>query len=274
MKNLEGKVAVVTGAAAGMGKAIAGMLMAEGCKVALLDVNKSELDKTTAELKETGTCESFVCDISDRIAVYETASLVKKKLGMVAVLINNAGIVKAKALLELEDDAIQKTIDVNLTSMFWTCKAYLPDMIDQHEGHVVNIASAGGLLAIPNLSAYCASKSGVIGFTDAARQEMSKMNANVGFTYVCPNTVGTGMFEGSKMVAGTELLSPESVAAQVIKAIKKNTPMVALPNLPVKVITPLVKWLLPIRAMDLVNKTLGMWDANDSWKGHASKKGV
>ena len=140
-------------------------------------------------------------------------------------------------------------------------------MIAQNSGHVVNVASAGGILALPNLSAYCASKFGVVGLTDSLRQEMKKRKARVGFTVVCPNTVGTGMFAGSKMVAGTQLLEPDDVAAKIVAGIRKNKSMVAVPSLPVKILTPLTKVLLPIPVMDRLNQMLGMWRANDTWTG-------
>jgi hypothetical protein len=143
-------------------------------------------------------------------------------------------------------------------------------MIAQNSGHVVNVASAGGILALPNLSAYCASKFGVVGFTDALRQEMKKRKCTIGFTAVCPNTVGTGMFAGSKMVAGTRLLDPEAVAAKIVAGIRKNKAMVAVPSLPVKILTPLTKVLLPISLMDRLNQALGMWRANDTWTGRDS----
>ena len=267
MKDLKGKVAVVTGAAMGMGKSLAGMLLDEGCKVVLVDIKKKELKATADELSKKGVCASYLCDISDRQAVYDLAGKVKNDLGVVSILINNAGIVKAGELMDLSDDIVQKIMDINLTAMFWTCKAFLPDMIKKNEGHVVNFASAGGILAIPNLSAYCASKFGVIGFTDAVRQEMKKHKINVGFTSVCPNTVGTGMFDGADMVVGTKLLKPEEVTKKVVKAIKKNKAMVAVPNIPVKFLTPLTKVLLPIHVMDRMNGLLGMWTANDTTTG-------
>ncbi len=275
MKKLNGKVAVVTGAAMGMGRCIAGMLLGEGCKVALLDVNLQALDETRAAFADLGHCEAFVCDVSDREAVYATAKAVKGALGPVSILINNAGIVRAGELMSLEDTLIEKTININLTSMLWTCKAYLPDMVSRNDGHVVNMASAGGILAIPNLSVYCASKFGVIGLSDALRQEMAKNKNNIGVTFVCPNTVNTGMFDGSRMVAGTTLLTAEKVAAEVIKAIRKNKAMVAVPNVPVKILTPLTKLMLPIKLMDLMNRMLGMWRANDTWTGkQTTEKGV
>lgn len=271
MKKMKGKVAVVTGAAMGMGRCIAGMLLGEGCRVALLDISAVALENAKADLKDLGDCETFVCDVSSRDEVYATARAVRDVMGPVSILVNNAGIVHAAPLLELSDDIIEKMINVNLTAMFWMCKAYLPDMVTANEGHVVNMASAGGILALPNLSAYCASKFGVVGFSDALRQEMRKAGHQIGVTYVCPNTVNTGMFEGSQMVAGTVMLRPENVATEVIKAIRKNTAMVAVPNVPVKFATPLTKLLLPIKLMDFLNKVLGMWKANDTWEGRQAE---
>jgi all-trans-retinol dehydrogenase (NAD+) len=267
MKHLSGKVAVVTGAAMGMGKCISELLLKEGCKVALVDINRDILKKTQSELSPIGFCESYVCDISDPAEVSTLAMKIEKSMGTVSVLVNNAGIVVAKGLLEMDEIQIKKILDVNLTSMFWTTKAFLPGMISHDEGHVVNVASAGGILALPNLAAYCASKFGVIGFTDSLRQEMKKNKHHIGFTYVCPNTVGTGMFEGSKMATGTRELNPRDVSKKIIKSIKKNQAALAIPSIPVKFLTPLTKLILPVNVMDFLNRLLGLWRINDSWKG-------
>jgi len=267
MKHLSGKVAVVTGAAMGMGKCISELLLKEGCKVALVDINKDVLKKTESELSPGDLCESYVCDISDPLEVSALASKIENRMGTVSILVNNAGIVVAKGLLEMDDTQIKRILDVNLAAMFWTTKAFLPGMISQNKGHVVNIASAGGILALPNLAAYCASKFGVIGFTDSLRQEMKKNKHQIGFTYVCPNTVGTGMFEGSKMVTGTRELNPRDVSKKVINSIRKNQAALAIPSLPVKYLTPLFKLILPVNLMDFLNRLLGMWNLNDSWKG-------
>lgn len=271
MKVLRGKVALVTGAAMGMGKSLADMLLDEGCILALVDVNNKELEKTVGELSKKGTCKTYVCDISNRKSVYALADSVKKDLGPVSLLVNNAGIMKAAELLDLDDELIDKMLQVNLASMFWMCKAFLPGMIKMEEGHVVNLASAGGILAIPNLTAYCASKFGVVGFSDALRQEMKKNRWKVGVSCVCPNTVGTGMFDGAKMVAGTRLLKTEQVTKKVLKGIKKNRAMVAVPSVSVKFVTPLLKLLLPVHVMDRLNSILGMWHANDTTMGRMGK---
>jgi short-subunit dehydrogenase len=253
----------------GMGRDLSRKLLREGCAVALVDLRQDALGEAEEDLRSLGPCRGYVCDISDRDAVYALAGRIEADLEPPAILVNNAGVVTARPLLDLDDAAIERMIRVNLTALFWTCKAFLPSMLRRGEGHIVNIASAGGILAIPNLSAYCASKFGVIGFTDSLRQEMRKMGANVGVTVVCPNTVSTGMFEGSKMVAGTQMLKPEEVTTRVVEAIRKNRAMVAVPSVPVKFVTPLLKVLLPIKAMDWLNAALGMADANDTWTGRS-----
>lgn len=267
MKNLNDSVAVVTGAAMGMGRSLSELLLKEGCRLALVDINETALKKTAEELSSLGTCETFICDISDRESISQLAKNVTGKMGDVSILVNNAGIVKAGSIEEMDNDTIEKLLTINLTSQFWTIKAFLPSIKKKPEGHIVNYASAGGILAIPWISAYCASKFGVIGLTDALRQEMKKLKLPIGVTMVCPNTVSTGMFDGSKMVTGTRMLSTDSVTKKVLKAIKKNKAMVAVPNIPVKILTPLSKVLLPIKVMDRLNKLLGMWDANDTWQG-------
>ncbi len=267
MKNLKNSVAVVTGAAMGMGRSLSELLLKEGCRIALVDINEAALKKTAEELSSQGTCETFVCDISDRESISKLAKDVTAKMGDVSILVNNAGIVKAGSIEEMDNDTIEKLLTINLTSQFWTTKAFLPSIKKNPEGHIVNYASAGGILAIPWISAYCASKFGVVGFTDALRQEMKKLKLPIGVTMVCPNTVSTGMFEGSKMVTGTSMLSTDSVTKKVLKAIKKNKAMVAVPFIPVRILTPLSKVLLPIKVMDRLNKFLGMWDANDTWQG-------
>jgi len=267
MKQLNGEIALVTGAAMGMGREIAALLLAEGCRVALVDINTEALAEARRSLARWGICQAFTCDIADHDQVRELAGAVARDLGTVAILVNNAGIVRAAPLLALGDEDIERMIRINLTSQFWTCRAFLPGMRQAGYGHVVNMASAGGLLAIPSLTAYCASKFGVVGFSDALRQELKKDRCAIGVTCVCPNTVSTGMFAGAASVRGTRLLDPAAVAAQVVRAIRRNQAMVGVPSVPVKILTPLLKALLPVAVMDRINALMGMWHVNDSWTG-------
>jgi short-subunit dehydrogenase len=273
MKHLTGKVALVTGAAMGMGREISALLLAQGCRVAMVDIDPDALARAREPLSKTGECYAFVCDIGDRDHVHDLAASVEQTLGPVNILVNNAGIVRAALLLDLADKDIESMIRVNLTSLFWTCRAFLPGMRASGPGHIVNMASAGGLLAIPALTAYCASKFGVVGFSDALRQELKRERLPIGVTCVCPNTVGTGMFAGARTVHGTRLLRPEMVAAKVIQAIRRNQPLVGVPSLPVQILTPLLKALFPVAAMDRINQMMGMWHINDSWHGRGSSGG-
>lgn len=267
MRNLTGKTALITGAAKGMGRSLAELLLSEGCKVALVDLDQATLAVTQKELSAKGTCSEFVCDITDEAAVNKLAKDVEAALGPVSILVNNAGIVKAAPVTELSEKDVALMINVNLTAMFRTCRIFIDQMMAAGEGHIINMASAGGILAIPNLSAYAATKFGVIGFSDALRQEMKKEGRPIGVTYVCPNTVNTGMFSGSKMVKGTSMLTPETVTRHILKALKKNRPLCAVPNFSLRVAIPLMKLILPINSMDRLNRNLGMWSINDSWKG-------
>ena len=267
MRNLRHKTVVVTGAAMGLGRALSRDLVTEGCRVALVDVNEAALEKTRKESFAAEEAQSFVCDVSDRQAVYELAGRVRAAMGPVSILVNNAGLMRAAPLMELDDHAIERMISVNLTAQFWTVKAFLPQMLECGEGNVVNVASAGGLLALPSLSAYCASKFGVVGFSDALRQEAKRYKWPVTVTCVCPNTVNTGMFDGARMVAGTRMLDAEAVSRHIMNGIRKNRSYVAIPNVAVGFLTPLTKVLLPTAAMDQLNRLLGMWSANDSTVG-------
>jgi all-trans-retinol dehydrogenase (NAD+) len=269
MKSLRNKTAVVTGAAMGLGRVLSRLLLNEGCRMALVDVNAVALDEAGRELSATGEAMSFACDISDRDQVYKLAGRVRDQIGPASILVNNAGIMRAAPIMELDDGAIARMISVNLTAQFWTAKAFIPQMLECGEGHMVNVASAGGLLAIPSLSAYCASKFGVVGFTDALRQEAKRCKWPVTVTCVCPNTVNTGMFAGARMVMGTRMLDPEAVCRRILAGIKKNRPYVAIPHIAVRFLTPLTKVLLPTAAMDQLNRLLGMWSANDSTVGRS-----
>jgi len=270
MKELKGKTALVTGVARGMGCSLSQLLINEGCKVAMVDIDSNGLDEAVKMLSDVGECRGFVCDISDETEVVKLSNDISNSLGDISVLVNNAGIVRAAPVTELKERDVALMFDVNITALFRMCRIFIPQMKSLGKGHIVNVASAGGILAIPNLSAYAATKFGVIGFSDALRQEMKKEKANIEVTYVCPNTVSTGMFNGSKMVNGTNMLTPEMVIKQIIKAVKKNRPMCAVPWFSLRIAIPLMKLVLSINTMDNVNKKLGMWTINDSWKGRDS----
>merc|ERR550539_360813 len=119
-----------------------------------------------------GQASSFLLDVTDREAVYKLADQIRKEIGDVTILINNAGIVTGKKLHECPDALMAKTIDVNTTAHFWTLKAFLPSMIEKNSGHIVSIASIVGFVGCPSLVDYVASKFGAVGLMEALFLEL------------------------------------------------------------------------------------------------------
>jgi len=257
MKDLRDKNVLITGGALGMGRSVARLFLEEGARVCIVDLREQELDAAREELGKSGEVAAYVCDISDRQSVYDLAAKVSAEFGVIDVLVNNAGVVKSNPFLEKPDEVIERTIKVNLLAHFWTMKAFLPGMMGKKAGHIVNMASAGGLLGVPYITDYCASKFGVVGLTESLRQEMGLEGyRKIKFTYVCPNTVATGMFAGAKRVRFTKMLEPEDVTTRIIAGIKKNKGMIGVPFS--VYLVPLIKAITPIPILDLQNRLLGI----------------
>lgn len=266
MKGLYGKNALVTGAAMGMGKSLAELLLREGMRVALVDIRGDELEAAREELAGLGDVATFTCDISDRSAVYALADRVREEFGSIDLLINNAGIVKAGLLMDKPDELIEKTVAVNLMAHFWTMKAFLPDMLAKRSGHIVNVASAGGILGVPYIADYCATKFGVIGLSESVRQELRLEGfKRIKISYVCPNTVGTGMFAGNKPVKGTKMLDPEYVTAMILKGIKRGKEKIYVPAAVHS--AGLLKTILPAPAMDVTCRLTGIATSSQAMTG-------
>ena len=218
------------------------------------------------ELAGVGTVAAFKCDITDRLAVYALADRVREEFGTIDLLVNNAGIVKAHPLMDKPDELIELTVAVNLLAHFWTMKAFLPDMLARRSGHIVNMASAGGILGVPYISDYCASKFGAIGLTESVRQELRLQGyKKIKVSYVCPNTVGTGMFAGNKAVKGTKMLEPEDVTTRIVTGIKRGKERIYVPG---SVYTAaLLKDVLPVPVMDLTSRLMGIATSSQNMTG-------
>ncbi len=163
-KSVENSVILITGAGSGVGKALALGFAKRGAVVVVWDINKSGLEDTVDLVKEiNGTIFSYLVDITDKNLVYRTASKVREEVGIVNILINNAGIVSGKDFLQIPDEKIIQTFNVNVISHFWLIKAFLPDMIERNSGHLVSTASIAGLVGVSGLTDYCASKFATMG---------------------------------------------------------------------------------------------------------------
>ncbi len=267
MSEVNGKVALVTGGAMGMGRAVAERLARDGAKVVLWDLNEDTLKSTKDEMKKTGAdVHTYVLDVTDRAKVYETAAKVKQDVGVVDIVVNNAGVVSGGLFWEVPDEKLFKTIDVNLNAIMWCTKAFLPDMIKKSSGHLVQIASAAGLLGVPGLTAYCASKHAVIGFSDTLRLELKKMKIKgIRITIVCPSFVQTGMFDGVKPPFLNPWLTTDQMADKIYAGLRKDKYYVREP-FAVKLV-PFLKGMTYTPILDWAGGVLGMHASMDTWTG-------
>jgi len=227
MSRLGNSVVVVTGGARGIGLAVARAAVRRGAKVAVADIDASAADEAAADLGPG--CRGYGLDVSDASAFEAMIETVENDLGQVTVLVNNAGIAEASPTVgEQSRVLVDRMIDVNLGGVINGTLAALEWMEPRRRGQIVNVASQAGRLSVPALAAYTASKYGVVGFTDAVRFEYR--DSGVCFTCVMPGPVDTGMMQGTKRVPLIRLVSPETVAEEVIAAIEKRREDVFVPR--------------------------------------------
>ena len=171
-----------------------------GATVVLWDINTKGVEETAALIRHAGgNAVCYKVDVTNRDAVYAVADCVRREVGDVTILVNNAGIVSGKRIFDPEnnDDYMVKTIQVNTISHFWTVKAFLPHMIELNHGHLVTIASSAGMVGVNGLADYCASKFGAIGFHESVAAELHNLKKfGVKTTVVNPYFIDTGMFDG------------------------------------------------------------------------------
>ncbi|ELK02322.1 Short chain dehydrogenase/reductase family 16C member 6 [Pteropus alecto] len=170
-----------------------------GATVVLWDINEEDNMETCRLAKEKGGVQVFAykCDCSNRQEIYRVADQVKKEVGDVTILINNAGIVVGKLFLDIPDEMVEKSFLVNVLSHFWTYKAFLPAMIKANHGHLVCISSVAGLIGVSGLTEYSSTKFAAFGLTEALLFELKMINkSKINTTIVCPLFMNTGMFNG------------------------------------------------------------------------------
>ena len=272
MKQLNDKLVLITGGGSGIGRQMAFLFSKEGSRIILWDVDETSMKSVAKEINDIGgKVWMFVCDVSDKDLVYKTADSIKRDIGKVDVLVNNAGVVSGKPFLECTDEEIKKTMNVNIIAHFWTVKAFLPDMIASNSGHLVTIASAAGCIGVNSLADYSASKFAAVGFNESIRMELRKTGIDgVKTTVVCPYYINTGMFEGVKTryKLFLPILNEDFVARKIIHAVKKDREVLKMP--PLVYIIPLLR-LLPVKLMDRISDILGISSTMDEFVGRNGK---
>ncbi len=194
-RSIEGRVAIVTGAASGMGRATAYLFADEGAKVAVVDRDRVGVDATAAAISEAGgTAAGFECDVSDPDALDAVVAGVRESLGPIDILVNNAGVALGGSIDADEFDAVwERTLAINLSAHAALIRRCLSDLERNGDGRIVNISSTEGLGGTANNSPYGAAKHGVIGLTKSLAVELGKRGVTV--NAVCPGPIRTGMTE-------------------------------------------------------------------------------
>ena len=173
MRDFAGKVCVVTGAGSGIGRALSLALARRGARLALSDVDEPAVSATAAGATACGAeVEHYRVNVADRDAVFAHADVVAARFGAVNLVVNNAGVGLSATVRDGTIDDIEWLMGVNFWGVIYGSKAFLPRLLESGDGHLVNISSVLGMIAAPELSAYCAAKFAVRGFTEALRQEL------------------------------------------------------------------------------------------------------
>jgi NAD(P)-dependent dehydrogenase (short-subunit alcohol dehydrogenase family) len=215
MGQLEGKVALITGASRGIGLAIARALDREGAKLVLVSRNRAPLSR--AETQIAGSVMSVCADVTRPADVKRLMAAVQKRIRRLDILINNAGVFTFKAFAKTTLDDWRRNLETNLTSIFLTTQSALP-LLKRSQGDVVNILSISSRVAFPKCAAYCAAKFGALGLTGVLRRELRSEGIRV--MGVLPGMTETRMKDEFDFpVSSEDLLQPEDVAAAVLSAL-------------------------------------------------------
>jgi all-trans-retinol dehydrogenase (NAD+) len=266
MKKIDYERALVTGGASGIGRLLALELARCGIKVTVWDLDPAALDKLAAEAVGFDL-RTAICDITDRAQVYARAA----EAGPVDLLINCAGVVSGRTLLETPDEKIVRTFEVNALALFWTAKAFLPGMLERDRGHIVTISSAAGLIGVTGLADYSASKFAAFGFDESLRNELKRRKSRVRTTVVCPFFIDTGMFEGvrTRVPLVLPILKPAKVVKRILGAIAQGRHRLIMPRF-VHVV--FLLRLFPAGFMDAMAKLFGINHAMDHFTGRIGAK--
>ena len=266
MTKIKGRTLLITGGASGIGRIMGRMALQRGAKkVVVWDINEDNIAATESELKSYGEVKGYKVDVANTEMVKQMFALTTKECGDVDILINSAGIITGnKTFAEQSQQDIDRTMAINATAPMTVALQALPPMLERNVGHICNIASAAGFIANPRMSIYAASKWAVIGWSDSLRVELQESKSNVHVTTIAPYYISTGMFDGvrSRIIP---ILKPEWVAKKILNAIEKNRKISSWP-LGYHLIRTL-QALLPLRALDLLCKVLGIYNALDHFKG-------
>lgn len=263
MRDFHGKVAAITGAGSGIGRALALQLAGEGARLALSDIDDEGLAQTARQVADAGArCTATTLDVADRERVFAWAGDCRAAHGQVNLLFNNAGVALAAAAASVRPEDFQWIMGINFWGVVHGTQAFLPHLRASGDGHVVNLSSIFGMVAMPTQAAYNATKFAVRGYTEALRMELELEGAPVGVTCVHPGGIATRIATSMRVdpemqrITGRDAeairrqsdrllqtTTPQQAAARILAGVKRNARRVLIgPD---------------ARALDLVQRVLG-----------------
>ncbi len=260
---------LITGGASGIGRIMCRMALQRGASaLAIWDINEKAVAETIAELKEKfpgAQVEGYRCDISSPDSVQAAFESTVSRSGDIDILINCAGIItNNKFFSEQTDQDIIRTFSINTEGAMFVTLRFLPGMKERGAGHIVNITSSAGMLALPRMSLYASSKWAAIGWSESMRLELKREKSPVKVTTVAPYFINTGMFEGIKSVF--RILPPEEVAAKTLTALEHDRPYKGI-NFPSHFIR-LMQGIFPFRLFDFMfGEVFGLYTVMDHFMG-------
>lgn len=223
MESLKGKNVLITGAGKGIGRAMAIALAQEGVNIGLVARTEADLLQVAKEIEGSNVRTAIAAaDVSSIDSVNAAVAKIKAELGVIDILINNAGIGAFAPFMELEPSKWEEIVKVNLFGAYYVTRAVLPEMIERKTGDIINISSTAGQRGAAVTSAYSASKFGLIGLSESLMQEVRKHNIRV--TTLTPSTIATDMAKDLKLTDGNPdtVMQPEDFAEFVVGQLKLN----------------------------------------------------
>lgn len=268
MTSFKDKTVLITGGASGIGYIMGRMVLERSAKhLVIWDINADTLSNASEELSSKGySVSTQIVDVRDKEDVAQKAEETLANLGAIDVLFNNAGIVVGKSFADHSYEDIENTLAVNSLGLMYVARAFLPAMIEQDFGRIINIASAAGLSPNPGMTVYAASKWAAVGWSDSLRIELEQNHKNLKVLTVMPSYINTGMFDGVKAPLLIPFLDAEKISAKILRSVEKNKIHLREPFI-IK-FSPFIRGILPARIYDFVaGKILKVYSSMNTFKG-------
>ncbi|CAB3241143.1 unnamed protein product [Arctia plantaginis] len=236
-KSVNGEIILITGAGHGMGRETALRFGKLGGIIVCVDINPTGNQETVDKIKNNkGKAHRYECDVTDREAINALAERIRREVGDVTMLINNAGIMPCKPLLQTSEKEIRSSFEVNIIAHLWLLQAFLPSMMEKNHGHIVAMSSMAGIVGLRNLVPYCATKFAVRGLMEALHEELredkNKDYSGIKFTVICPYIVDTGLCKNPKIKFPSlmKILTPQEAADNIVDAVRRNYNEITIPS--------------------------------------------